>query len=82
MLRGRATAIDAGARAGVGREAAQRQRSAVFDLPDAAARRARPADPDARRTRCTTPRRDLRFEDAARLRDEINELKRELRAAV
>ena len=34
------------------------------------------------RTRCTTPPRDLRFEEAARLRDEINELKRELRAAV
>ena len=34
------------------------------------------------RTRCTTRRRDLRFEEAARLRDEINELKRELRAAV
>ena len=34
------------------------------------------------RTRCTTPPTNLRFEEAARLRDEITELKRELRAVV
>ena len=47
-----------------------------------AARRSRSPHPDVCRTRCTTRRTNLRFEEAARLRDEITELKRELRAVV
>ena len=65
--------------AGAGRQAASSQRSA--SRPQGrAARRARPAHPDVSRRRCTRRPRDLRFEEAARLRDEVNELKRELKA--
>jgi excinuclease ABC subunit B len=57
------------------------QRSAVFDLSDV------PPDDLGRliqtlQDEMADAARDLRFEEAARLRDEIQELKRELRAAV
>jgi excinuclease ABC subunit B len=55
------------------------QRSAVFDLTDV------PPDDLGRliqtlQDEMADAARDLRFEEAARLRDEIQELKRELRA--
>ncbi|MEX1006550.1 MAG: excinuclease ABC subunit UvrB [Acidimicrobiia bacterium] len=66
-----------GRRARGGRD--QRQRSAVFDLSDV------PPDDLGRliqtlQDEMADAARDLRFEEAARLRDEIQELKRELRA--
>jgi excinuclease ABC subunit B len=59
----------------------QPQRSAVFDLGDI------PPDDLGRliqelQDEMHDAATNLRFEEAARLRDEINELKRELRAAV
>ena len=70
------------ARSGAGgRRGRQPQRSAVFDLSDV------PPDDLGRLIQTLQDEMhdaatDLRFEEAARLRDEINELKRELRAAV
>jgi excinuclease ABC subunit B len=66
------------ARGGVGRSD---RRSAVFDLADV------PPDELGRliqelQDEMADAARDLRFEEAARLRDEISELKRELRAVV
>ena len=69
-------------RPGRGRGRGRRARTgrAGADLADAARsdELGRP-DPDASRRRCTRPPRELRFEEAARLRDEIDELQRELR---
>ena len=38
-----------------------------------------PGSSSSCRTRCTTPPRDLKVELAGRLRDEVNELKKEMR---
>ena len=83
MLRGsrrRRQPAAAGA-AGAGGEGAQPQRSAVFDLADV------PPDDLGRLIQTLQDEMheaatNLRFEEAARLRDEITELKRELRAVV
>ena len=81
MVRARDGGDDAGRRRGRGRGRGRSAAALGGVRPRRrAARRARPADPDARRRRCTRRRKDLRFEEAARLRDEITELKRELRA--
>ncbi len=79
MLRG-ADADGAGGRGGRGRRGSDRgRRSAVFDLADV------PPDDLGRLIQTLQDEMheaatDLRFEEAARLRDEINELKREQRA--
>ena len=81
MLRG-ADGSDLPAARGRGRGRGRAsQRSAVFDLADV------PPDDLGRLIQTLQDEMheaatDLRFEEAARLRDEINELKRELRAAV
>ena len=83
MLRG--ADGDASSRAAGGRGGARRDQSAAVGGVRPlrrAARRPRPPDPDAAGRDGTTPPRNLRFEEAARLRDEITELKRELRAVV
>ena len=63
------------------RGAAAAQRSAVFDLagvpPDELGRLIQTLQEEMHEAA-----KDLRFEEAARLRDEITELKRELRAVV
>ena len=49
------------------------------ELADLPGRRAGAGSSSPSRRRCTRPSADLRFEYAARLRDEIKDLKRELR---
>jgi excinuclease ABC subunit B len=80
MLRGSEADMPAGRGRGRGR-GRQPQRSAVFELADV------PPDDLGRLIQTLQDEMhdaatNLRFEEAARLRDEINELKRELRAAV
>jgi excinuclease ABC subunit B len=82
MVRARAGADDAPAARGRGRGRGRGQApSAVFDLagvaPDELGRLIRTLEEEMHEAA-----KDLRFEEAARLRDEITELKRELRAAV
>ena len=80
MLRG--SEMDSGSSRGRGRgRGRSSQRSAVFDLSDV------PPDDLGRliqtlQDEMAEAATELRFEEAARIRDEINELKRELRAAV
>ncbi len=80
MLRG--SEMDSGSARGRGRgRGRSSQRSAVFDLADV------PPDDLGRliqtlQDEMAEAATELRFEEAARLRDEINELKRELRAVV
>ena len=66
---------------GRGRGRQQQAASAVFDLagvaPDDLGRLIQTLEEEMHEAA-----KDLRFEEAARLRDEISELKRELRAAV
>jgi excinuclease ABC subunit B len=82
MVRARAGADDAPAARGRGRgRGRQQSASAVFDLacvaPDDLGRLIQQLEEEMHEAA-----KDLRFEEAARLRDEITELKRELRAAV
>jgi excinuclease ABC subunit B len=84
MVRARDGGEDAPAARGRGRgrgRGAAAQRSAVFDLagvaPDDLGRLIQSLQDEMH-----DAAKDLRFEEAARLRDEINELKRELRAVV
>jgi excinuclease ABC subunit B len=79
MVRGRASGDDLPAARGRGR--GRQARSAVFDLADV------PPDELGRLVQTLQEEmheaaKQLRFEEAARLRDEITELKRELRAVV
>jgi excinuclease ABC subunit B len=82
MLRGAdGSELPAARGRGRGRGRSSQRRSAVFDLADV------PPDDLGRLIQTLQDEMheaatDLRFEEAARLRDEINELKRELRAAV
>jgi excinuclease ABC subunit B len=83
MVRARAGADDMPAARGRGRGRGRQQQaaSAVFDLagvaPDDLGRLIQTLEEEMHEAA-----KDLRFEEAARLRDEISELKRELRAAV
>jgi excinuclease ABC subunit B len=83
MVRARTGADDAPAARGRGRGRGRQQQaaSAVFDLagvaPDDLGRLIQTIEEEMHEAA-----KDLRFEEAARLRDEISELKRELRAAV
>jgi excinuclease ABC subunit B len=81
MVRARAGADDAPSSGGRGRRGGRASApSAVFDLagvaPDELDRLIRTLEEEMHEAA-----KDLRFEEAARLRDEITELKRELRAA-
>jgi excinuclease ABC subunit B len=83
MVRARAGADDVPSARGRGRGRGRQQQSAsaVFDLagvaPDDLGRMIQTIEEEMHEAA-----KDLRFEEAARLRDEISELKRELRAAV
>jgi excinuclease ABC subunit B len=82
MVRARAGVDDLPAARGRGRgRGRQQSASAVFDLagvaPDDLGRMIQTLEEEMHEAA-----KDLRFEEAARLRDEITELKRELRAAV
>jgi excinuclease ABC subunit B len=81
MVRARAGEDDVPAARGRGRGRARQSASAVFDLagvaPDDLGRLIQTLEEEMHEAA-----KDLRFEEAARLRDEISELKRELRAAV
>jgi excinuclease ABC subunit B len=80
MVRARDGGDDVPAARGRGRGRGRGQRSAVFDLsgvpPDELGRLIQTLQEEMHEAAT-----DLRFEEAARLRDEITELKRELRAA-
>ena len=76
---GCATTDDAKPARGRGRGRSKQQQRGVRRPARRAARRARPADPGLQEEMHEAAK-DLRFEEAARLRDEINELKRELKA--
>jgi excinuclease ABC subunit B len=81
MVRARAGEDDLPAARGRGRGRGRQSASAVFDLagvaPDDLGRLIQTLEEEMHEAA-----KDLRFEEAARLRDEISELKRELRAAV
>jgi excinuclease ABC subunit B len=80
MVRAREGADDTPARGGRGRSRNKSQRSAIFDVKDL------PPDDLGRLIQTLQEEmheaaKNLRFEEAARLRDEITEFKRELRSA-